>query len=198
MLKFQQIVPLAFTAVSLGIFAPVEAATVNINSNGWVSSIRQLLLPLTGGDIYVDITFQFDSFDYIYGDPNAPTSEPFFWGQSTDAAIALTEINETLNGVVPIPTAAVGDSLEFGFPDIPQSDYIFAISYDGSTVQAIRGAFDGSTWTDGGTSPIDPFATTLYARFTEVSPPLVPEPSSLVALIVTGTSFLLLNKRKRD
>ena len=81
-------VTLAITAASLaGAVASVNAAT---------TSIENLNI---GGQIY-DVTFMFDSFSDIFGDPNGiGFTPPTFWGQQDNALNAVSAINAELNGI---------------------------------------------------------------------------------------------------
>lgn len=218
MLKLTPIIPLATTALTLGMLLPTQAANVIVrdvpvdDGTGTgatidvpaVTRIRQLKLPLTGGDVYVDIFFRFDSFNTIFGDPTNPNPVPFFFNNPTDGQIALTEINAAINGVSPIPQYVAGGSTQYPQPEpLASSDYVFPLSYNNITgeIQPLRGFFDGFFWTDAGISPIAPDAVNFYARFVQVKaplPPAVPEPSSLIGLMVTGVSFLLMGKGKRN
>lgn len=174
----------AIAAVSvLGVAAitsvtPAQAAQIIYGSSGDVSAINGLIV---NGRSY-EVSFQFDTFTNVFGNPNSPNfNEPTFWQDQQAAQIAADSIVSLLNSQQPIPTRINSISSAF----IP---YRSIISSNKSTfitnkiTNFIRFRWDNFRGNSQDIEVLD-FQRQNYAVFkTEVAQTTVPEPGVLLGL----------------
>jgi hypothetical protein len=202
MIKLKEIISLAATTLSVVIISPCQAVTVNLVPSEdtpdaqWVESITDLIVNINGVDTSFDVRFYLNSFNELFGSPNAPQKGAYFWNNPTDGEKARIAIDKALNEVNTVPEAIVADF--FGFTT-SSDQYNIPIGFDdnNNNIIPLIGTYDAAMkqWTNGGISPVSPSTIITYATF-KVNIVTTPEPSSLIAIMMTGCGFLLSRKGK--
>lgn len=216
MLKIKSILPLSVMTFSLTAVSPVQAATFIPGEEseffvggGSPSQILDLVIPGSGR---FNITFEFGSFNQIWGDVNDPRDaqgrRPAFWQKPSEPAInAVNAVIDFLNTLDPIPTQLVGRNLDPVLTE-PPFNFVFGANPsfdvpqepDGMTGNLLfaQGLYSEgeNNWTNPTAqqlSTIDADTAQLYARFEEI-----PEPSSVVGIFLGGLSLLLVKSKSSD
>ena len=124
MLKLKQIIPGVLAPLSFAVVSSVQAATVNLDGNGNVTSINNLEVCLSGTEIcaktrpeleqdeikiidFYNVTFTIGSFNVIFGDPTGSdfdtscesmeTNKLCFWENEAEAVLAIGGPEEITN-----------------------------------------------------------------------------------------------------
>ncbi|MGK7957538.1 MAG: PEP-CTERM sorting domain-containing protein [Crocosphaera sp.] len=145
MLKIKQIIPGVLAPLSFAVVSSVEAATVNLNDVGNVTSIIDLEVCLSGDEICAktqeeleeneikitdlyNVVFTPNEFAEIFEDPTDPDfvgscdNGLCFWGNPGEASLAITAISEAINGTIngngEIPPLVTGE-FTFEVPGLP-------------------------------------------------------------------------------
>ncbi|MDJ0728567.1 MAG: PEP-CTERM sorting domain-containing protein [Crocosphaera sp.] len=238
MLKLKQIIPGMLTSLSFAVVSSVEAATVvNTDSSGNVVSISDLEICISGAEICAktqeeleeneikiidsyDVAFPPGLFNEIFGDPTQPDfmgscdDGLCFWGNQTQANLAITSINDAINMLDPTPPLVTGELVLPPLPPITQTNnfYRVPLSFDDAdnSITSRQGtnndADPDNPWIldEIVTNSIDTIQ--FYADFQFIAreiirpippdTPNVPEPSSLMGILFTFGSVLMVSKKK--
>ncbi|MDJ0599692.1 MAG: PEP-CTERM sorting domain-containing protein [Crocosphaera sp.] len=235
MLKFKQIIPGILVYLSFAVVSSVEAATVvNLDDDGNVTSISDIEVCISGAEICAktqeeleeneikiidsyNVTFPLGSFDDIFGEPTQGDFDPScdnglcFWGDDTQASLAITEISNALNSENPIPSLIAGERVNFP-PFLPNTRnfYRVPLSFDATDgITSRQGTHDSEiaepwildTLLPNSATSAQPYAGFEFIGRQTILPippdgPTVPEPSALIGIFFTGSSLLMAMKKK--
>lgn len=173
-IQCKPVIPLVTSLLSSVVVTSAQALTVNLDSNGNVTSIKDLQVVETSVEIpgeeflftvtsTYDINFVYGSFDDIFGDPsggNFDTSCDLeetgnrlcFWQNSPQANRVMEEINIAFNELNPIPSNVAGTPIgeasifppEFGVNI--NNFYYVPVDFNGVSVIARQARNEGSSW----------------------------------------------------
>lgn len=237
MLKLKQIIPGVLAPLSFAMGSSVEAATVvNLDGDGNVVSISDLEICISSAEIcaqapedltenkvinFYNVNFPLGSFNDIFGNPTQPgfmgscNNGLCFWGNQTQASLAITEMNNAINDMMPIPGDIAGEfTPPLPPPPFPPLDnrrnfYRIPLGFNGvSSITYIQGTNNNenpnSPWVLDTIDSNTLISNQLYADFefvgqeiiTPPTTPTVPEPSSLIGIVFMGGSALIAIKKK--